>query len=184
MKGSLALLLVLSWAAAGCAGIPGPRGEAERGASGDEPRAAYLGAETRAPSKKTAKSLKLPFSVRTQGQEVLSVEPASPAEKAGLRPGDVLLRAGGMDLYSRDDLQDFLMVRRPGEEVELGIREAGAAADRTVRVKLEGKASAREAASGSRFRWEFAGRAQLPDALAKARAEGKLVLVGLSGAET
>ncbi len=49
---------------------------------------------------------------------VVRVEAGTPAERAGLQPGDLLLRSGGAELGSVDDLQRQLVVTA-GQEIEL-----------------------------------------------------------------
>jgi len=61
---------------------------------------------------------------RTRGIAVLSVKGGTPAQKAGLRDGDVLVSAGGHPVRSVDDLQrEMILSGRPG--IELGVLRAG-----------------------------------------------------------
>jgi hypothetical protein len=138
-----------------------------------------LGLSTRAPSEELAERLDLPLAVRRQGQEVVAVEPGGLAQRIGLSPGDVLMRLDANELYSRDDLADFLRTRRSSEPVEILVRRGDSGADETLRAVLPAPDAASEGIA-----WRFAGLAQLDEALAVARAEGRGVLVGLSGAET
>lgn len=144
-------------------------------------RSGTLGVETRQPSKEEGKAFALgAIAGRWRGRLVTSVEEGGPAAKAGLREGDVLVRVGDNDLYSQDDLDDALRAARAGQEVRLVVRRAGSHEEESLAAKL-GAASA--AAEGA-FVWDFAGPAQIDEALVLARAEGKRVVVGLSGAET
>jgi S1-C subfamily serine protease len=59
---------------------------------------------------------------------VLSVEPASPAERAGLRPGDILLGMDGHDIASVDALYQALDPERVGRDCVLKILRPGSAA--------------------------------------------------------
>jgi serine protease Do len=46
----------------------------------------------------------------------------SPAEKAGLKAGDVLLSIDNKKIEKRDDLTDFLRTKRPGDEIIVEVR--------------------------------------------------------------
>lgn len=162
MRASVPILLVLT-ALAG----------AERGAS--------LGVETREPTAREGKDFALKaIAGRWRGRMVTSVEERGPAAAAGLREGDILVRVGEHDLYSQDDLDDLLRVMSEGDEVELLVRRAGSHEE----VTLEARLGPRPEGDAKGLAWEFAGLAQIDEALARAKAEGKRVLVGLSGAET
>jgi hypothetical protein len=68
--------------------------------------------------------------------EVIEVAPETPAEKAGLQPGDVVVKVDGKPISSGEDLKEAIQQAEPGQEVEL-----------TVARKLdteEGKAAAAE----------------------------------------
>lgn len=56
-----------------------------------------------------------------KGALVVSVEPDTPAGKAGLRHGDVVLEVDGREIRETRDLIDYVSSRRPGEKVRLGI---------------------------------------------------------------
>jgi S1-C subfamily serine protease len=69
-----------------------------------------------------------------QGVLVLEVTPGSPAAAAGIRPGDVLVRAGDRRL---DTVETFLAVlrgRSPGDSLEVTFARGGD--ERTVTVRL------------------------------------------------
>jgi len=63
------------------------------------------------------------------------VKPASPAEKAGIQGGDVLLRVGVRKVMNLRDLADALRASRPGDVVEVEYQHAGET--RVVKVTLE-----------------------------------------------
>lgn len=152
---------------------------AGRTASGTENETqATIGIETRAPTEREAEELGLSFKVRQQGRVVTRV--SEPAAGAGIRPGDVLCQADGIDLYSQDDLDDAVRARRPGDGVALVLERTGEDIVHVITVKLGSERG--PAAHG--IAWRHASLAHLPSALAEARATGKNVLVGLSGAET
>ena len=56
------------------------------------------------------------------GVPLAEVVPGSPAEKAGLQPGDVVLAIDGKAVQNMIDLAAEVKLRRPGEVVELTIR--------------------------------------------------------------
>lgn len=143
---------------------------------------AWLGAATRTPSDAEAEELGLPFEVRLQGQTVAAVVSGGPASAAGVRTGDVILRLGENTLHSQDDVRDFLSAAQPGERVELTVRRTGTTGDLSIPVVL-GRSPDPHVARPS-IEWEFASLAQLPRAMAKAEAQSRALLIGLSGAET
>jgi len=76
------------------------------------------------------------FGERTApGVLVSGVKPASPAEKAGLAGGDVLLRVGARKIVNLHDLVDALRAGRPGDVVEVEYEHAGER--KTAKVTLE-----------------------------------------------
>jgi hypothetical protein len=69
------------------------------------------------------------------GVLLTGVRPGSPAERAGVGAGDVLLRVGPTKLQNLQDLAFALRSHRPGDEVEL--EWAHGAERRTAKVRLE-----------------------------------------------
>jgi hypothetical protein len=65
--------------------------------------------------------------------EIVSVEPESPAERAGVRRGDLLLAMNGRDVVRQGPipLSDLLV---PGETLRLRVRREGRSRDMNVRV--------------------------------------------------
>lgn len=62
------------------------------------------------------------------GLELVSIMPGSPAEQAGLRPGDTIVEVDGDDVTGMGQNEIIALVRGPaGTVVQLGIRRAGAA---------------------------------------------------------
>lgn len=143
---------------------------------------ATLGVVTRPATVEEAKQQGLTVDKCVRGQVVTEVVKAGGAAAAGIEPGDVLIQLGKIDLFSGDDLADFLRVSRPGQKVEAIVRRVKNAKEETVPVTLGSVAV--EATKMPALAWQFASLAGLPEALAKARKENRLVLVGLSGAET
>lgn len=145
-------------------------------------QAAVLGFETAVPSEELSKALGLRNNVRVLGREVTEVEPDGAAARAGVRVGDVVLRLGGNDLYSADDVADFLRVASPGDRVPVVLERIGESGQVELVATLGGESVT--AAETPDIEWQYASLGQLPMALEEARAKMKKVLVGLSGAET
>jgi hypothetical protein len=53
------------------------------------------------------------------GVRLAMVQPGSPADQAGVRPGDVVLRFGGVRVYTLDEVRDVLEARKPGDTVDV-----------------------------------------------------------------
>ncbi len=141
-----------------------------------------LGVQTRQPTAEEGNAFRLDRLVhRVQGQYVVGVDKGGPAEKAGLKAGDVLLALDANKIFSRDDVDDFLRVARPGAQIKALAKRARTYKEETVVIALgANKAEGKD----RRFTWQYAGLGQLDAALAAARKDGKLVLVGLSGSDT
>jgi len=76
------------------------------------------------------------FAERSEpGVLLTGVRPGSPAERAGLVGGDVLLRVGATRVLNLQDLAFALRSNRPGDEVE--VEWARGAERRTAKVRLE-----------------------------------------------
>jgi serine protease Do len=67
-----------------------------------------------------------------RGCLVETVAPDLPASRAGLRPGDIIVRINGEDVAGLNGLQQLLSRRRAGEEISLEVLRDG----ETIRVKL------------------------------------------------
>ena len=131
---------------------------------------ATLGVETVAPSTQQREQYSLPFEVRVQGQLISSVQKGSPASRAGVKPGEVLLALDNNAIYSRDDVQDFLRTSKPKQKVALHLRSPSRE-DRKLTVELDGKEVT--VAAEPEFEWQYASRGQLETALARAKKEQK-----------
>jgi len=141
-----------------------------------------LGASTRAPTKEEVKKLGLEFEVRARGQVVVSVEKDGASAKAGIEPGDVIVKLGAVELFSQDDVGDVLRVNKPGAKLDASVLRAKTSKEATVSVSLGAKEV--KVPDEALLEWQFASLASMPDALARAKKEKRLVVVGLSGAET
>ena len=70
----------------------------------------------------------------TAGLKITSVRPDSPAERAGVRAGDVIVKFAGVEVKTLEDLTFVLRGRRPGDEVPVVVLRDGR--ERTVRAVL------------------------------------------------
>src|SRR5919201_1812099 len=70
----------------------------------------------------------------TGGARVAQVRRGTPAERAGLRAGDVIVAVDGERIRSTDALRSAIDAKRPGETVTLTIRRNGK--ERTVKATL------------------------------------------------
>jgi serine protease Do len=69
------------------------------------------------------------------GVAVYIVEPGSPADKAGLQPGDVVLSADGKAYDSADELRKYIASKKPGDILRLDVWSQGV--KKFVAVTLE-----------------------------------------------
>jgi serine protease Do len=68
------------------------------------------------------------------GVLVQEVQPGGPADKAGLKPGDILTTIDGRPVKDGDDLVTEIASRRPGSTIRLGYLRDGKQADTTVTI--------------------------------------------------
>jgi serine protease Do len=69
-----------------------------------------------------------------RGATVAAVTPGSPAERAGIRRGDVITRVRSRTVRNRFDWDAALLDLRVGEQVPLGVRRGGSAVDISVTI--------------------------------------------------
>jgi serine protease Do len=91
-------------------------------------RRPWIGVQLRLPGANNARVM------LTGGVAVRSVVPGSPAARAGLQPGDVILRSRGRDLHNPYDWEAELLDLRVGESVPLAVRRDGQDLTATVTV--------------------------------------------------
>jgi S1-C subfamily serine protease len=143
---------------------------------------ATLGAKTRAPTEAEVEKLGLSLEVRAKGQVLVEVADGGAASKSGLVAGDVLVTLDKVDVFSQDDIADVLRASSPGRQVEATVLRANSKKEEVLQIALGAEKT--EVQETPRLAWQYAGLPHLEAALAKAKAEKKRVLVGLSGAET
>ncbi len=72
---------------------------------------------------------------RTDGVVVVEVDPESPAEAAGIKPGDVITRVGDRDIARKSDFDSRAAVLFAGDEVAIHVLRDGR--ERRLRLKIE-----------------------------------------------
>ncbi len=68
------------------------------------------------------------------GVAVQQVFSGSPADQAGIQPGDVILQADGKDYTSIKDLHDYIASKKPGDTIRLNVWSGGV--KKFVAIKL------------------------------------------------
>lgn len=82
-------------------------------------------------SKEVAESLGLP---KAQGVQIAQVEPGSPAEKAGLQDGDVVLKYNGQTVEKSVDLVRLVSMTKPGAKSSMTVWRKGAVKEVSIVV--------------------------------------------------
>ncbi|TDV38406.1 serine protease Do [Paraburkholderia caballeronis] len=82
-------------------------------------------------TKDVADSLGLP---KAQGAMVSSVEPGGPAEKAGIQPGDIILKFGGLPVEAATDLPRMVGDTKPGTKTTVTVWRKGQTRDLSITV--------------------------------------------------
>jgi serine protease Do len=75
-----------------------------------------------------------PRDLIARGATVAAVVPGSPAEKAGLKRGDVITRVRARNVRNRFDWDAALLDLRVGEQVPLALRRGGSSVELTVTI--------------------------------------------------
>jgi serine protease Do len=68
------------------------------------------------------------------GVLVQEVQPGGPADKAGLKPGDIITTIDGRNIKDGEDLVNEIASRKPGSTIRLGFMRDGKPADTTVTI--------------------------------------------------
>lgn len=79
----------------------------------------------------------------TKGALVASVISGSPAERAGVRPGDIILKANGQPIDSVDRVPRIVAAQRPGQQLVLDVWRQGAVVSLDVPLVEHGDAMAK-----------------------------------------
>ena len=119
----------------------------------------------------------------SNGALVSRVDPDSPAAKAGIKPGDVILKMNGADVVQSTDLPAQIAELKPGTHVTLGLWRDGSPKDVTVTVgqfKNESIASS-EDVGADHGRLGVAVRPLTPDEREGASVDGGLIVSEASG---
>jgi serine protease Do len=74
---------------------------------------------------------------RPRGFRVRSIEPGSPAEKAGIKAGDVVVSVDGAPIESQEAFETALSTRGPGKPMKVSVKAGSGGAERTVTVAGE-----------------------------------------------
>lgn len=90
-----------------------------------------LGVQIDQVSKEVAESLGL---TKTQGALVRGVEQGSPAEKAGLEPGDIILKFDGKAIDKSSDLPRMVGNTKPGSKSTIQVWRRGSLVDKQITV--------------------------------------------------
>jgi serine protease Do len=68
------------------------------------------------------------------GVLVQQVQPGGPADKGGIKPGDIIITIDGRSIKDGDDLVSDIASRRPGSSIRLGYMRDGKPGDATITV--------------------------------------------------
>jgi len=125
---------------------------------------------------------------RPRGALVSSVEPGGPADKAGVKPGDVIVAVNGQNIERYGELSGRISNMRPGSDARLSLWRNGKQDDVSVKVAELNEQQARVASrGGSRSGADQAARLGLsvrplqPDEKQQAQTEGSLVVEQVTG---
>jgi serine protease Do len=119
-----------------------------------------------------------------RGALVSSVEHGSPAEKAGLESGDVILKLDGTPVTSSIDLSSRVATMKPGSSAQLEVWRNGKPREVAVRVgeaPSAKMASAERAVDLSKARLGLAVRTLTPEEQKQASVDGGLLVEQVSG---
>ncbi len=93
----------------------------------------------------------------SQGVVVAEVQPGSPAEASGFRPGDELVRVGELAITNSMDLERGLLDVRPGRPASVTIRRSGTESSVALDVRPIPNSSATPASTTDDIVWRLLG---------------------------
>jgi len=91
----------------------------------------WIGVEAQDITPELAESFGLP---NTDGALIAGILRDSPADKAGIKPGDVLLAVGSKDVKDPQVMLDLIAALRPGENVAFKVRRNNQLLDKEVKI--------------------------------------------------
>jgi len=125
---------------------------------------------------------------RPRGALVSNVEAGGPADKAGVKAGDVILAVNGQNIERYGELSGRISNMKPGSDVRLSLWRNGKPEDVTVKVAELNEQPARVAARGGAkggadqaARLGLSVRPLQPDEKQQAQTDGNLVVEGVTG---
>ncbi|HUN74283.1 MAG TPA: DegQ family serine endoprotease [Steroidobacteraceae bacterium] len=125
---------------------------------------------------------------RPRGALVSSVEPGGPADKAGIKPGDVILAVNGQTIERYGELSSRISNSKPGSEVRLSVWRNRTEAQLDVHVALLNEREERTASrslpgrgSDQAAKLGLTVRPLTPDERQQAQTEGSLIVEQASG---
>ncbi|MFA7282055.1 MAG: Do family serine endopeptidase [Sterolibacterium sp.] len=91
----------------------------------------WIGVEVQELTDELAESFKLP---NKQGALIAGVMRGSPADHAGIRPGDILLTVAGKPIGDAQSMIELISAQTPGQQTQIRLRRAGKEVDLTVTI--------------------------------------------------
>ena len=108
--------------------------DTEKGGTGDPPRQVYMGI-----TGETAEG---------GGAKLGEITAGGPADKAGLKAGDVVLKADDAKVESYEQMVELIRVRKPGDKVKLTVKRDGK--EQVIEVTLAARPGSEQPAGGGR----------------------------------
>ena len=121
---------------------------------------------------------------RPHGALISAVEPKSPGEQAGMKPGDVITSVNGREIEHSSDLPSVIAALPPGSDAHIGIwheRKAGEVTVRTVLLEDELPKSAKNESDDDGGRLGLAVRSLDPDEQHQLHTRGRLLVEDVTG---